>query len=246
MFEGDLPHSKSSESNILAAKESIVIDSLARKREGVIHEEGSSFANAEGGGFAEGHLGYTEPVFDQTSEVRIHPSTDSNDTDEDNVPLKWSMQRRMVPFNTKGKEKVTEETPKIRPFTRKISQKLMGNAMKSTETTTTENRRKRRSREGGLILPTDNVVDVSNEISEDEVVDGDIPQAVTQKGKEKYGRKASKLKPRTASVKKGDSIPKKRGKDTQNKREPSKRKMDTSPVPLKTSEQGPGTRKNKD
>ncbi|KAG5572180.1 hypothetical protein H5410_061946 [Solanum commersonii] len=84
------------------------------------------------------------------------------------------MQRRMVPVTTKGKEKVTEETPKIRPFTKAISQKLMGYAMISSEVTTIENRRKKRS-EGGLTMPTDNVVDLSNEISEDEVVDADIP-----------------------------------------------------------------------
>ncbi|KAG5581473.1 hypothetical protein H5410_052100 [Solanum commersonii] len=59
LFEGDLPNNKSSRSNILAANESIVIECLAKMGEGVMHEEGSSFANEEGGGFAEGILGDT-------------------------------------------------------------------------------------------------------------------------------------------------------------------------------------------
>ncbi|KAG5622996.1 hypothetical protein H5410_008214 [Solanum commersonii] len=73
-----------------------------------------------------------------------------------------------------------------------------------------------------------------------------MPLDVTLKGKEKHGRRAGKLKPRTSSVKKGDSTPKKKGNKTQKKRESSKRKRETSHVPLKTSEQGPGIRKNKD
>ncbi|KAH0709306.1 hypothetical protein KY284_010733 [Solanum tuberosum] len=113
-------------------------------RERVLHEVGGSFVHGEGGSFVEGMLGDTEPVFDQTPEVRLHPSTDSTDTDEDDVPLRWALQRRMVPITTKGKEKVTKETPKKSPFTRAISQKLMGDAMKFSETTTAENRRRRR------------------------------------------------------------------------------------------------------
>ncbi|KAH0748683.1 hypothetical protein KY290_027915 [Solanum tuberosum] len=91
LFEGDLPKSKSFESNILAASESIVIESLAQMREGVIHKAGGSFANKEGGSFVEGILGDTKPVFDRTLEVGLHLSTDSSDTDEDDVPLKWAL-----------------------------------------------------------------------------------------------------------------------------------------------------------
>ncbi|KAH0714932.1 hypothetical protein KY284_007837 [Solanum tuberosum] len=78
--EGDLPKSKSSESNILAVSESMTIESLAQMREGVRNEEGSSFIDDL--------LGDSEPVFDQTPEVRVAPSTDSSDTNEDNIPLK--------------------------------------------------------------------------------------------------------------------------------------------------------------
>ncbi|KAH0706049.1 hypothetical protein KY285_010581 [Solanum tuberosum] len=119
LFEGVLPLSSSSGTNILASSESIVIESLAQMREGVIHEAGGSFAN-EGASFVEGILRDTKPIFDQTLEVGLHSSTDSSDTDEDDVSLKWALQRRMVPITAKGKEKVTEETPKERPFTREI------------------------------------------------------------------------------------------------------------------------------
>ncbi|KAH0672223.1 hypothetical protein KY284_023310 [Solanum tuberosum] len=116
MFEGDLPHSKSFESNILAASESIAIESLAKMTQEVIHDEGSNFANDEGGEFAEWILRDTEPVFDQTPEVGVYPSYDSSDIDEDKVPLKWSVPRRMVPVTTNGIEKVTIETPKKGPL----------------------------------------------------------------------------------------------------------------------------------
>ncbi|KAH0682507.1 hypothetical protein KY290_021077 [Solanum tuberosum] len=118
LFEGYLPKSKSSKSNILAASKSLVIESLAQMREGVINDKEGSFVDEI--------LGCSEPVFDQTPKVGVYPSFDSTDIDEDNVPLKWSLQRRMVPVTTKGKEKVTEETPRRRPFTRAVSQKLMG------------------------------------------------------------------------------------------------------------------------
>ncbi|KAH0730202.1 hypothetical protein KY289_001390 [Solanum tuberosum] len=108
LFEGDLPKSKSSESNILAASESLVIKSLAQMREGVINEEGGSFVD--------GILGDSKPVFDQTHEVGLYPSAYSSDTDEDNVHLQWVIQKRMVPITMKGKEKVTEETPKKCPL----------------------------------------------------------------------------------------------------------------------------------
>ncbi|KAG5581472.1 hypothetical protein H5410_052099, partial [Solanum commersonii] len=54
----------------------------------------------------------------------------------------------------------------------------MGDALKSSETTTIENIRKIRSGEGGLTLLTDDVMDVSNEISENDVVDTAMPQSV--------------------------------------------------------------------
>ncbi|KAG5591176.1 hypothetical protein H5410_041690 [Solanum commersonii] len=92
MFEGDLSKSTPSESNILAASENMVIKSLAQMREAMRNEKGSSFIDDL--------LRDYEPVFDQTPEVGVPPSTDG------------AVQRRMVPVTTKGKQKVTEETPK--------------------------------------------------------------------------------------------------------------------------------------
>ncbi|KAG5584877.1 hypothetical protein H5410_045311 [Solanum commersonii] len=83
LFEGDLPQSKSLESNILAASKKLVIESLAQMREGGRNEKGSSFVDDL--------LGDSKLIFDQTPEVGIHPSTNSSDTNEDNVPLRWWM-----------------------------------------------------------------------------------------------------------------------------------------------------------
>ncbi|KAK4736944.1 hypothetical protein R3W88_000641 [Solanum pinnatisectum] len=152
----------------------------------------------------------------------------------------------MVPVTTKGKEKITEETLKRKPFTRATSQKLMGDAMKSSETTTAENRRRRRSRDVVIEFPTDDVVDVSNELSENESMDEDIPLAVTQKGKGKQVKNKGKSKSITSSVKKTDTTTKGKGKEPQKKKGPLKRKRETSTVLKKKSEQGPGTKRNKD
>ncbi|KAG5576240.1 hypothetical protein H5410_056374, partial [Solanum commersonii] len=72
LFEGDLPKSKSFESNILAASESMVIESLAQLREGVRNKEGSSFIYDL--------FGDSEPVFDQTPEG---PGTKRNKGDKE-------------------------------------------------------------------------------------------------------------------------------------------------------------------
>ncbi|KAH0765270.1 hypothetical protein KY290_001243 [Solanum tuberosum] len=138
LFEGDLPKSKSSESNILAASESLVIKSLAQMREGVINEEGGSFVD--------GILGDSKPVFDQTPEVRLYPSTDPSDTNEDNAALQWVIQKRMVP----------------------VSLLLVGDAMKSSETTTMENRKRRRHPFGYC---TKGKTETSEEIKEVEIQD---------------------------------------------------------------------------
>ncbi|KAH0636235.1 hypothetical protein KY290_036659 [Solanum tuberosum] len=135
LFEGDLPENKSSESNILATSESLVVECLTQMREGLLSEEGEQFVD--------NFLGGSQLVFYHIPEFGVYPSSDSTDTDEDNRPLRWIVQKKMVPISTKGKEKVTEETPKRRPFTRFNSKKLMGDAMKSSITTTAERRKKK-------------------------------------------------------------------------------------------------------
>ncbi|KAH0773735.1 hypothetical protein KY290_010872 [Solanum tuberosum] len=236
LFEGVLPLSRSSGSNILASSESIAIESLVQMREGVIHEAGGSFTN-EGGSFVEGILRDTKPVSDQTAEVGLHFSTDSSDTDEDDVSLKWSLQRRMVPTTAKGEQKFTEETPKMRPFTREISQKLIGDAMKSSETTTTENRRTKRSGDLSIDFPTYDVVDVSIKVSENESVDEDTP-LVVKKGKGKQVKKPSKVKSRTSTIKKADTT---KGKENDPKRRGNHQKG-REKLPLFSSNLRKGTR----
>ncbi|KAG5605623.1 hypothetical protein H5410_027115 [Solanum commersonii] len=77
----------------------------------------------------------------------------------------------MVPISSKGKEKVTEETPKIRSFIRSDSKKLMGDTMKSSITTTVESRKKRKLGNVLIGIPDTDVVDVSIEDSEHEGVE---------------------------------------------------------------------------
>ncbi|KAH0664994.1 hypothetical protein KY285_026200 [Solanum tuberosum] len=77
----------------------------------------------------------------------------------------------MVPIYSKEKEKVTEETPKRRPFTRSDSKKLMGDAMKSSITTTIERRKKRKLGNVLVEIPDIDVVDVSIEDFEHEFVE---------------------------------------------------------------------------
>ncbi|KAH0725512.1 hypothetical protein KY284_001377 [Solanum tuberosum] len=135
LFEGDLPEHRHSESNFLAASENMVIESLTQMREGLINDEGS--------GFGEVSLESTEPIFDKTPEDGLPLASDSDNTDEVNTLLRWVVQKRMVPVTAKGKEKVIEETPKRKPFTRATNKKFMGDAMKSNNATTKENRRRR-------------------------------------------------------------------------------------------------------
>ncbi|KAG5582064.1 hypothetical protein H5410_052691 [Solanum commersonii] len=63
LFEEDLPKSKSSVSNIFAASENLVIESLAQMREGVMNEEEENFV--------EDILGISQPVL--TKLLRVVP-----------------------------------------------------------------------------------------------------------------------------------------------------------------------------
>ncbi|KAH0764825.1 hypothetical protein KY285_000696 [Solanum tuberosum] len=62
--------------------------------------------------------------------------------------------------------------------------------------------------------------------------------------KGKLAKKKGKVKSRTSTVKKADTT-KGKENDSQKKREPSKRKRETSPVLKQNSEQGLGTKRNK-
>ncbi|KAG5605063.1 hypothetical protein H5410_026555 [Solanum commersonii] len=179
LFEGDLPKNKSSESNILTSSESLVIESLTQMRGGLLCEEKEQFVDDL--------LGGSQPLFDQTPEFGVYPSPDSNDTDEDNRPLRWIVQKKMVPISSKGNEKVTEETPKRRSFTRSNSKKLMGDAMKSSITTTAERCKKRKWGNVLVEIPDTDVVDVSIEDSEHDGVE----KGPEEKGGNKRKRETS-------------------------------------------------------
>ncbi|KAH0698895.1 hypothetical protein KY284_013110 [Solanum tuberosum] len=224
LFEGDLPENKSFESNILAANESLVVESLTQMRGWLLSEEGQQFVDDL--------LGGSQPMFDQTHEFGMYLSSYSTDTNEDNRPLRWIVQKKMVPISSKGKEKVTEETPKRRPFTRSNSKKLMGDAMKSRITMTAERCKKRKL--GNVlveILDTD-VVDVSIEDSEHEFVE----KSSKEKG-EKQVKKPSKGKETSKT-----SV----AKRVVSKRRKNKRKRETSHVIQLVSGTGPGPLGNED
>ncbi|KAH0782305.1 hypothetical protein KY290_001903 [Solanum tuberosum] len=108
LFEGYLPESRYSESNILVASENMVVESLTKMKEGVRNDEWSCFA--------EDLLEDIEPMFDRTPDVGLPPANDSDDDEDDNTPLCWAIQRRMVHVTSKGNEKVIEETPTRKPF----------------------------------------------------------------------------------------------------------------------------------
>lgn len=63
-------------------------------------------------------LGGSQPIFDQTPEFGVYLSSGITDIDEDTLPLKWSIQKRMVSITSKGKGKVTKEKHRKSPFTK--------------------------------------------------------------------------------------------------------------------------------
>ncbi|KAK4721732.1 hypothetical protein R3W88_011965 [Solanum pinnatisectum] len=91
----------------------------------------------------------------------------------------------MVLISTKGKEKVTDERSKRRPFTRSDSKKMMGDAMRFSILTTAENRKKMKSSVEIFEIPATDVVDVS--------IDGSEHESVKEVSKEKGKNKLSNL-----------------------------------------------------
>ena len=81
LFEGDFPRNKSSESNILAASEELVIESLAMMREEVRVEQNEPFQGKE--------IRETEPIFFyKTPDFGRYPSSYSCDSASDNESIK--------------------------------------------------------------------------------------------------------------------------------------------------------------
>ena len=97
LFEGDLPKHKASESNILASSEELVIESLAMMREEAMAEQTAVLHREE--------VRNTQPIFDKTPDIERYPSSSSSDSESEEEPLKWKVERREGEISRKGKEK---------------------------------------------------------------------------------------------------------------------------------------------
>ena len=128
LFEGDIPKNKASESNIVAASEELVIESLAMMREEAMAEQTEVLQREE--------VRNTQPIFDKTPDIGRYPSSSSSDSESEEEPLKWKVERREGEISRKGKEKVVEEAPRRRPTTRSAAQKLMADALEASARST--------------------------------------------------------------------------------------------------------------
>ena len=79
LFEGYLPRNRSSESNILAGSEEMVIESLAMMREEVRVEQNEHFQGEQ--------IIETKPIFDKTPDFGRYPSSNSSDSENDEEPI---------------------------------------------------------------------------------------------------------------------------------------------------------------
>ena len=86
MFEGDLPEHRASESNILAASEELVIESLAMMREEARAEHTDALEGEE--------VRPSQPIFDKTPDLGRYSSSSSSESASEEEPLKWKMESR--------------------------------------------------------------------------------------------------------------------------------------------------------
>ena len=105
----------------------------------------------------------TQPIFDKTPDIGRYPSSSSSDSESEEEPLKWKVERREGVGSRKGKEKVVEEAPKRRPTTRSAAQKLMVDALKASARSTAAIRSARTFKVSNFKLPEANVVELSGE-----------------------------------------------------------------------------------
>ncbi|TMW88645.1 hypothetical protein EJD97_018285 [Solanum chilense] len=137
LFEGDLPSNRSSKSNILAASEELVIESLAMMREEVRVEQNEPFQGEE--------IRETQPMFDKTPDFGRYLSSNSSDSASDDESIQWKVERRDVSVSKKEKEKVVEEVSRRRPTTRSDTKILMADALKVSAEETEKRQRKNKS-----------------------------------------------------------------------------------------------------
>ena len=117
LFEGDLPRNKSFESNILAASEDLVIESLAMMREEVRVEQNEHFQGEQ--------IIETKPIFDKTPDFGRHTSSNYSYSASDDESIQWKVERRDVSVSRKGIEKVVEDVPRRRLTTKFDARKLL-------------------------------------------------------------------------------------------------------------------------
>ena len=79
MFEGDLPKHRASESNILAASEELVIESVVMMREEARAEHTEVLEREE--------VRPTQPIFDKTPDLGRYSSSSSSDSASEEEPL---------------------------------------------------------------------------------------------------------------------------------------------------------------
>ena len=132
LFEGDLPKSKKSESNILSTSEGLVIESLTMIREEARLEECDNLLNDD--------IREIQPVFYKNSNFGKYPSFDSSDTEGDNRPIMWLVQKRDENVSKNVKEKVVEGDSIRKPFTRSDAKKMLVDAMKDSAKSTARNK----------------------------------------------------------------------------------------------------------
>ena len=152
MFEGDLPKHRASESNILAASEELVIESLAMMREEARAEHTDALEREE--------VRPSQPILDKTPDLGRYSSSSSSESASEEEPLKWKTESR------KGKEKVVEETPKRRPNTRSAAQKLMVDALKASARSAAAVRSERTFKVSNFRIPEEKLVELSGEEAE--------------------------------------------------------------------------------
>ena len=149
MFEGNLPKHRAFESNILAASEELVIESLAMMREEARTEHTDALEREE--------VRPSQPIFDKTPDLGRYSSSSSSESASEEEPLKWKVESR------KGKEKVVEEAPKRRPNTRSAAQKLMVDALKASARSAAAVRSARTFKVSNFKIPKEKLVELSGE-----------------------------------------------------------------------------------
>ena len=139
----------------MAASEELVIDYLAMMREEARDEQTEALQREE--------VRDTQTIFDKTPDIGRYPSSTSSDSESEEEPLKWKVERREGEMSRKEKEKVVEEAPRRRPTTRSDARKLMVDALKGITRSTTAIRSARIFKVSNFKMPESDVVELSAE-----------------------------------------------------------------------------------